>query len=152
MPLDDDALPSRVLAVDPGQKRIGLAVSDPFGNFAVGLDTLSNHPGKDLIPEFSAVCAQYNIRQIVIGLPLHMSGEEGTSAQQARNLAEQLQTGLNLPVELMDERLTSKIAEQSLRDLGIQSSKKRKDGLIDQAAAMRILQDYLDRRARQQRL
>jgi putative holliday junction resolvase len=144
----EETLPPRVLAIDPGQKRIGLAVSDPFGHFAIGLDTMSNHEGKDLLPEISAICQQYEVKQIVVGLPLHMSGEEGTSAQQARELAAMLSEGLSLPVELMDERLTSKIAEQSLRDMGIQGSKHRKKGVIDQAAAMRILQDYLDRKAR----
>jgi len=141
----DDDLPPRILGIDPGQKRIGLAVSDPFGNFAVGLDTISNHPGKDLTPELKAICDRYEVKTIVIGLPLHMSGDEGEKAQEARELARQLAEKLNLPVELMDERLTSKIAEQSLRDMGVQSSRHRKSGIIDQAAAMRILQDYLDR-------
>lgn len=143
--MSDETLPSRILAIDPGKKRVGLAVSDPFGNFAVGLDTLSNYDGKDLLPEMAAICRQYDVQQIVIGLPLHMSGEEGESAQQARALAEILSQGLNLPVTLMDERLTSKLAEQTLRELGVQSSRHRKSGIIDQAAAMRILQDYLDR-------
>lgn len=141
----DDDLPPRTLAIDPGQKRVGLAVSDPFGNFAVGLDTLSNHEGKDLIPELSAICRQYEVKTIVMGLPLHMSGEEGEKAQEARQLAALLFEKLSLPVELMDERLTSKIAEQSLRMQGVQSSRHRKKGVVDQAAAMRILQDYLDR-------
>jgi putative Holliday junction resolvase len=141
----DEDLPPRVLGIDPGQKRIGLAVSDPFGNFAVGLDTLSNHPGKDIIPELKAVCDQYEVKTIVMGLPLHMSGDEGEKALEARDLAQKITEALNLHVELMDERLTSKIAEQSLRLQGVQSSRHRKSGIIDQAAAMRILQDYLDR-------
>jgi len=141
----DDDLPPRILAIDPGQKRVGLAVSDPFGNFAVGLETLSNYEGKDILPELTAICQQYEVKTVVIGLPLHMSGEEGEKAQEARQLAQLIQEGLHLPVELMDERLTSKIAEQSLRMQGVQSSRQRKKGIIDQAAAMRILQDYLDR-------
>lgn len=146
---DEDALPPRVLAIDPGKKRVGLAVSDPFGNFAVGLETLRSYEGKDLIPELSAICAQYDVAHIVIGLPLHMSGEEGTGAQMARELGQTIETRIGIPVTLLDERLTSKIAEQSLREQGIQSSRHRKEGLIDQAAAMRILQDYLDRRKKQ---
>jgi putative holliday junction resolvase len=147
MSLDDD-LPPRILGIDPGQKRIGLAVSDPFGNFAVGLDTLSNHEGKSLIPEIAKICQQYDIKKIVLGLPLHMNGDEGVSAQKARELATILSEGLDLPVDLLDERLTSKIAMQTLRDQGISSSKHRKKGIIDQAAAMRLLQDYLDRQAK----
>jgi putative Holliday junction resolvase len=144
----DETLPPRILAIDPGKKRVGLAVSDPFGNFAVGLDTLANYEGKDLLPELIAVCDRYEVCRIVIGLPLHMSGEEGIAAQDAGDLAGILESGLNLPIDLMDERLTSKIAEQTLRDQGIASSRHRKSGIIDQAAAMRILQDYLDRSKR----
>jgi len=144
----DEQLPPRILGIDPGQKRVGLAVSDPFGNFAVGLETLSNYPGKDLLPELKTICQQYDVQRIVIGLPLHMSGEEGEKAQEARTLAQLVQEGLNLPVDMMDERLTSKIAEQSLRLQGIQTSRHRKSGIVDQAAAMRILQDYLDRQSK----
>jgi putative Holliday junction resolvase len=148
----EETLPPRILAIDPGKKRIGLAVSDPFGNFPVGLETISNHDGKDLLPELRAICERYEIKRIVMGLPLHMSGEEGESARLARELAATLEAGLGLPVDLMDERLTSKIAEQSLRDQGIQGSRHRKTGVIDQAAAMRILQDYLDRQTRVKRI
>jgi putative Holliday junction resolvase len=145
MSMDEDRLPPRIVAIDPGKKRIGVAISDPFGNFAVGLDTIANHAGKDLIPELSVICRQYEVARIVMGLPLHMSGEEGESARFAREMAAVLEAGLGIPIDLMDERLTSKIAEQSLRDMGIQSSRHRAKGIIDQAAAMRILQDYLDR-------
>src|ERR1043165_1636015 len=96
----DDNLPPRILGIDPGQKRIGLAVSDPFGNFAVGLETISNHPGKDITPELKAICDQYEVQTIVMGLPLHMSGDEGEKAQEARELAQQITDKLNLPVEL----------------------------------------------------
>ncbi|WP_373531447.1 Holliday junction resolvase RuvX [Vampirovibrio sp.] len=148
MSLEEDLLPRRILGIDPGEKRLGLAVSDPFGNFAVGLDTLSNYEGKDLLPELAAICDRYEIREVIIGLPLHMSGEEGISAQKARELGAILTEGLKVEVAFMDERLTSKMAEQSLRDMGIQSSRHRKKGVVDQAAAMRILQDYLDRKAK----
>ena len=144
----DDNLPPRLLGIDPGEKRLGLAISDPFGNFAVGLDTISNHEGKDLLPELAAICDRYEVHEIIIGLPLHMSGEEGISAQKARELGAILTEGLKVTVSFMDERLTSKMAEQSLRDMGIQSSRQRKKGVVDQAAAMRILQDYLDRKAK----
>lgn len=136
----------RVLAIDPGKKRVGLAVSDPFGNFSVALDTLSNYEGKDLVPELSAICKQYDVQNIVVGLPVNLKGEESIAAQSVRALGETLGAALKLPIEYMDERMTSKIAEQSLREMGIQSSRHRKTGIIDQAAAMRLLQDYLDRR------
>ncbi len=144
----EDALAGRILGIDPGKKRVGLAISDPFGNFAVGLATISNYPGKDLVPEILAICTQYDVERVIMGLPLHMSGEEGPSAVDARAFAGLLESALPCPIELMDERLTSKLAEQSLRAMGIQSSRHRGKGIVDQAAAMRILQDYLDRRSR----
>jgi putative Holliday junction resolvase len=145
--LGDDILSARVLAIDPGKKRIGLAMSDPFGNFAVGLDTI---PGTDLgdpLPLLKSLCERHEIAHLVIGLPLHMNGDEGDGAQQARELARQLEEELRLPVTLLDERLTSRIAEQALRDQGIQGSRRRKSGIIDQTAAMLLLQDFLGRRA-----
>lgn len=147
----DDDLPPRILAIDPGKKRIGLAISDPFGNFSVGLNTLSMHTGKDLAPELSIICKQYDVQHIVMGLPVNLKGEESIAAQAVRELGNQLETALQLPIEYMDERMTSKIAEYSLREMGIQSSRHRKTGIIDQAAAMRLLQDYLDRKKNQLR-
>jgi putative Holliday junction resolvase len=136
----------RVLAIDPGKKRVGLAVSDPFGHFAVGLDTLSNYEGKDLVPELTAICREYNVQSILLGLPVSLKGEEGIAAQAVRELGAVLEERLGLPVTYLDERMTSKIAERSLREMGIKSVQRRKAGMIDQAAAMRLLQDYLDRR------
>ena len=145
--MTDDLLPPRVLALDPGQKRIGLAISDPFGNFAVALDTIPGFKTENPIPKLTEICKQYDVAEVVIGLPLHMNGDEGEGATQARELADQLKTELNITVTLLDERLTSKIAEQALREQGVQSSKKRKSGIVDQTAAMLLLQDFLGRRA-----
>src|SRR5690606_11754442 len=92
----------RILAIDPGKKRIGLAVSDPFGNFAVGLDTLSNHEGKDLVPELSAICQRYDIQRIVMGMPVNLKGEESIAAQAVRSLGETLEAALKLPIEYVD--------------------------------------------------
>ncbi len=144
----EEELPPRVLAIDPGKKRIGLAVSDPFGHFAIGLDTLQTHARHDPVPAIAEVCRQYGVARLVIGLPLHLKGTEGEAAMAARALGEQLQSALGLPVDYFDERLTSKMAEATLREQGIQPSRHRQAGLIDQASAVRILQDYLDRRTR----
>jgi putative Holliday junction resolvase len=145
--MDEDNLPPRILAIDPGTKRMGLAVSDPFGNFAVGLETLHLNPKQDdPVPRLAAICEQYGVGRVVIGLPLHMSGQPGEGARLAGELARKVEAALNLPVELMDERLTSRLAEISLRRQNIQSSRHRKSGLVDQVAAMLLLQDYLDRR------
>lgn len=145
--MDDDNLPSRILAIDPGTKRIGLAISDPFGNFAIGLETLQVNPRLDPLPKLAAICEQYGVGRIVVGWPLHMSGASGESARLAEEFAKKAEAALNVPVELMDERLTSRLAEQALQQQNIQSSRHRKSGLVDQVAAMLLLQDYLDRRA-----
>jgi putative holliday junction resolvase len=145
--MTDDLLPPRVLAIDPGQKRIGLAISDPFGNFAVALETIPGFKMGNPIPKLEALCKQYDVADIVLGLPLHMNGDEGEGATQARELAQQLTDILKINVTLLDERLTSKIAERMLREQGVQASKKRKSGIIDQSSAMLLLQDFLDRRS-----
>jgi putative Holliday junction resolvase len=79
-----------------------------------------------------------------MGLPLHMSGEESPSSERARELAALVSSTLNIEVVFLDERLTSKIAENYLKEQGVGASKRRKHGQVDQIAAMQILQNYLD--------
>jgi len=134
----------RLMALDYGKKRIGVAVSDPLGNFAVGLDTIALSSRQNAITELREVCMQYNVEKIILGLPKHMDGREGTEAEAVRAFGDLLSEALNLPVDYLDERLTSVLAQQTLREQGIQGSRNK--GLIDQAAACRILQDYLDRK------
>lgn len=135
-------LVDRVLAIDPGEKRLGLAVSDPFGNFPVALDTL---PCKgDFLSALKGICDQYQVARIVMGLPLHMSGQESVSSERARALAEEITAFLQVEVVLFDERLTSKIAESILKEQGVKASSRRRKGQVDQVAAMQILQNYLD--------
>jgi putative Holliday junction resolvase len=136
----------RVLAIDLGEKRIGLAVSDPLGSFGVGLDTLDRKSEDQVLTALKALCDRYDVGRIIIGLPKNMNGTEGPKAEESREFAAWLESELpNIPIELMDERLTSRMAEASLRDQGIQPSRQK--GLIDQLAAQRLVQDYLDRQA-----
>lgn len=131
----------RVLGIDPGSKRIGLAISDPLGNFAIGLDTIAaaNNP----VEIIASLCSEKDIRQIVVGHPLHMSGDVGDKATQAQDFAKLLQEKTQLPVELLDERLTSVLAHQTLQAQGISPSKNKEK--VDQAAAVHLLQNYLDK-------
>lgn len=132
------------MAIDYGEKRIGVAVSDPLGMFAIGLETIDTPREKERLTQLAAYCQDYNVAKIIAGLPRHMSGEEGETAQKVRHFVSLFEAnGITCPVEFFDERLTSKIAEQTLRAQGVKPSKHK--GLIDEAAAMRILQDYLDR-------
>lgn len=135
---------SRILAIDYGDRRIGVAVSDPLGMFAVGLDTIDTPREKERLALLAEYCKQYEVSKIIAGLPKHMNGTEGESAEKVRHFVSLFEpAGIACPVEFLDERLTSVIAQQTLRAQGVKASKNR--GLIDQASAMRILQDYLDR-------
>jgi putative Holliday junction resolvase len=135
---------SRILAIDVGTKRVGLAVSDPLGMFAVGLETVEVQSKQQLLEQITAVCKKYEVATIVLGLPKHMDGREGPEAEKVRKLAERLQAMYpEGSIQFLDERLTSVMAHQTLREQGIKASRNK--GLVDQAAAKRILQDYLDR-------
>ena len=138
---DSSEIGHRILALDYGKKRIGVAVSDPFGNFAVGLDTLETH-SKTLLETLGKLCQEYTVTTIVLGLPKHMKGHEGIEAEAVREFGALLSDTLRVSVIYLDERLTSVIAQQELREQGVQGSRNK--GLIDQAAACRILQDYLN--------
>jgi putative Holliday junction resolvase len=135
------AFQSIILALDHGTKRIGLAVSDPEGRFALGLDTLVRVPGHDPVKDIEAICQQYAVTHLLIGLPKTLKGEEGTQAQKVRDFAAKLTRRLGLPVVFWDERLTSKLAEQDLRQQGIVPSRNK--GLIDQSSAKQLLSEYL---------
>ncbi|MBY0450695.1 MAG: Holliday junction resolvase RuvX [Cyanobacteria bacterium] len=139
-------LPSRVLALDLGKKRVGLAVSDPLGHFAVGLDTVTFRSPEQLAPMIQALVEKYDVKTLIVGLPVHLKGVEGSQAGWVRGVAEYLAAETGCQLVYLDERLTSVIAKQSLREQGIQPSrpKVRAQGLVDQVAAMRLLQDYMD--------
>lgn len=137
----------RTLAIDLGRKRVGLAVSDPFGNFAVGLDTLIRSAKVDPIAAIGKRCEEYGVVRLVLGLPINMDGTEGPKAKESREFAKTLEAALGLPVTLIDERLTSVIAQKTLREQGVQPSRKKE--WVDQEAAKILLQNYLDRQSRQ---
>ncbi|MGE0199792.1 MAG: Holliday junction resolvase RuvX [Candidatus Melainabacteria bacterium] len=143
--ISGDGTIGRVLAIDYGHVRVGLAMSDPLGMFAVGLETLNVTSLKDTLAHIQALCAEHGVVQLVLGLPKNMDGSEGPMAEKVRDFAERLTSETHLPVLFIDERLTSKLAEQTLRDQGIKASRNK--GLIDEAAARRLLQDYLDAKA-----
>jgi putative Holliday junction resolvase len=127
----------RVLAIDPGERRVGLAVSDPLGITAQGLDTFDKRAG-DLVAHIATLVRDYEITLVVVGNPLSMSGRESEGSVRAGALAEALRTRLSLPVELWDERLSSAEAQRVLK-----GSRAHK-GAVDRLAAVIILQGYLD--------
>lgn len=135
--------PGRVLAVDPGQRRVGLAVSDAGGTVALPLEVIP--ADKDVLKRIGEVAIQNLVDEIVVGLPLRLDGMEGPAADQARRLASDLERSLGLPVKLVDERLTTKAASRALHEAGVRERRGRK--VVDKIAATLLLQTYLDRRS-----
>jgi putative Holliday junction resolvase len=132
---------SRVLAVDWGTRRIGLAVSDPGGTLARPLDTLRVKSAADAARKVAEVARAEEAETILVGLPLHLPGDEGPSAERARRLGEAL-AALGFWVYYEDERLTSEDALRFLRERGERRPPKER---IDQVAALLLLQAFLDR-------
>ena len=130
-----------ILALDIGTKRIGVAASDPSNKIAFGLPTIVNDARKNVLEQLGRIIRQRNIEEIVLGLPLHLSGDENKNVQDVKKWKKIIETELNIRVETWDERLSTCFAEKSLLE-GDLSRKKRKK-LIDQVSAQIILQDYL---------
>ena len=134
----------RVLALDVGKKRIGLAVSDELGITAQGIDTLERARVRDDIEKLKSVIKHWNIRTLLVGNPLHMSGAESRQSEYTRKFAEVLEQRIGLPVIFWDERLTSREAERMMRDGG--ASLERRKKAVDRLAAVLMLESYLGHR------
>lgn len=135
----------RILAVDWGERRIGLAISDPTGVIATALPTLKVSGRSEALAGVAKVAAETEAECIVVGLPLLMSGERGSAAEAATAFAEALGARTQLPVETYDERLTSAMSQRRLHEAGVRTSRAREK--VDQGAALALLQSYLQRRA-----
>lgn len=132
----------RILAIDHGTVRVGLALSDDLELVASPLMTLANGPS--LIPEILRIVKQKQVARIILGLPMLMSGGRGAASERTERFADVLGKALphDVPIEFVDERLSSKTAERALKREGHVIDPK--DGLVDQLAATVILQDYLN--------
>jgi putative holliday junction resolvase len=139
------AVPRRVLGLDVGSKTIGMAVSDPLGITAQGLNTIRRKNKRLDFGQLERVIGQYQVTEIVVGYPLRMSGAEGSQAVKMQQFAEELRRRFELPVHLWDERLSSAQANRMLRETDL--SIKRRGEVVDRLAAVLILQSWLDRRA-----
>lgn len=137
---------ARILAIDYGQKRVGVAISDALGFLAVGLETLEGLNKQALLERLKALCLEHGVTQVVLGLPRTMDGREGPQAEKVRRFGDALVAALGLPLTYLDERLTTVLAHQALHAGG--KAPSRNKALVDQEAARRLLQDYLDSRAR----
>jgi putative Holliday junction resolvase len=134
----------RTLAVDPGAKRVGVAVSDPTGTIAQALTTLDAEPAVSLATRVADLAKAQDAGRVVVGMPRRMDGSYGPEAAAARKLADAIRKASGLPVELVDERLTTVAAERSLIAGGERRAKRRLS--VDRVAAAILLQSHLDRK------
>jgi putative Holliday junction resolvase len=135
---------ARILGMDVGSRRIGLAISDLLGITAQGLDTLHRQNKRADFAQLERVIREHDVAEIVMGLPLRMSGAEGIQAEKMQTFAEDIRRRFKLPVHLWDERLTSAQANRLLRETDM--SIKRRGAVVDQMAAVLILQSWMDAR------
>ena len=135
--------PGRVLGLDLGESRIGVAISDEGRRVAVPLGTVRTGAPQD-VKAIAAMVEENDASEVVVGLPLRLSGESGEAADHATRFAEALRAILKIPVALQDERLSTVEAERGLAAAGVRSRSRRR--VVDQAAAAIILQTYLDSR------
>ena len=131
----------RLLALDLGARRVGVAVCDELRLAVRPLPPLARAGWKQLLREIAALCQSFDAKGVVVGLPVNLDGTEGEAAQEARRIARNLSLSLSLPVHLQDERLTSRDAEQALRSAG--ATGPEVSARIDGEAAALILSDFL---------
>jgi putative pre-16S rRNA nuclease len=130
--------------LDVGSKRIGLAVSDLLGITAQGIETLHRQNKRLDFAQLENVISKYQVIEMVVGYPLRMSGAEGIQSEKMQRFAEELRQRFKLPVHLWDERLSSAQANRLLRET--EMSIKRRGQVVDQMAAVLILQSWMDAR------
>ena len=134
----------RILALDVGKKKIGLAVSDELGLTAQGIQTLQRTRIRDDVEALREVASRWNVHTLLVGRQLHMSGTESRQSEYTREFAERLRGALGLPLVYWDERLTSAEAERMLRAGGASLEQRKK--AVDRMAATLLLESYLENR------
>ncbi len=130
----------RILGIDHGDVRIGIAMSDETAFLASPLTTVQN--GKAAIDEIVALVVEHKVETIVVGLPLNMDGSCGSATKKVRKFSQKLAEKTSVPIFEMDERLTTVTAHHNLREAGLDGRQRK--GVVDMAAAQIILQDWLD--------
>ncbi|MDZ7372543.1 MAG: Holliday junction resolvase RuvX [candidate division KSB1 bacterium] len=140
-PTPDDGR-RRYLGIDYGTRRIGVAISDPLGLLAHPLTTLEGGSETSRLERLVEIIRQLDVQAVIVGMPLTMRGEEGKEAERARAFAARLAERIAVPIRAWDERLTTVTAQRKLRSAGRRPSRNRP--IVDQIAAVEILQSYLD--------
>lgn len=131
----------RILAVDWGERRIGLALSDPLGILATGLPTLEIRGEAEAVARVADTIREVGAESVVVGLPLTLAGRKGDSAQAAERFARLIGEASGVPVALFDERLTSALAQRRLHETGARTRGRK--GKLDQGAAVALLEGWL---------
>jgi len=134
--------PTRILALDPGTKRIGVALSDELGWTAQPLETFERKSLNVDVAHINELVRRHEVREIVVGMPIQLNGRVGPAAQSAQQFMEALQAAVGIPVVAWDERLTTKAAEQMLIEADV--SRKKRKGVVDRVAAALLLKSYLE--------
>ena len=136
----------RLLSIDPGEKRIGVAISDPLAITAQGLETIAFTEQEQALDRIAALCEEYGVEKLIVGNPLKLDGSRGKAAELAADLAHRLEQRTGLPVIMVDERFTSGSVEKILIADGTRRKKRR--AVRDKLAAALILETYLARMKR----
>jgi putative holliday junction resolvase len=136
---------ARVLAVDYGVRRVGIALSDPTATIAQPLTVLIRRAGKRApVQAVANLVAEHGVQHVVVGLPLTLAGDESDWTKEVRSFGEKLAERAGVGVTFADERLTSVAAERAVRSLGLKRREREQKERVDAAAAVLILQAYLD--------
>jgi putative Holliday junction resolvase len=133
----------RILALDHGTKRVGVAISDETATIAQPLEFLAAEPEPALLARIAEMVAARNVQEVLVGLPRNMNGTYGPAAEKARQFVAALEKVVSVPVKTWDERLTSVQANRFLIESGVRRDKRKQK--VDQTAAAILLQSYLDR-------
>jgi putative holliday junction resolvase len=138
---------ARILAVDFGARRVGLAISDPSATIAQPLTVLTRRAGKrPPVQAIADLAIEHDVSHIVVGLPLTLAGDESDWTREVREFGEKLGARAGVGVTFADERLSSVAANRAVRSLGLKKSEREQKDRVDTAAAILILQAHLDRR------
>lgn len=131
----------RILAIDYGEKRIGIAITDPLNIFAYALTTLENN--SKFFGELKKIISEYHVVKIIIGNPTKESGEDSKISGLVHRFKDEVLNNTGLPIELIDERYSSEIARQRVIEIVVSKKKRRDKSLLDKNSAAVILEDYL---------
>ena len=134
--------PGRILGIDYGEKRVGLAITDPLGITARGFNTIQNNNRKDLIKEILEIILSNDVNTVVVGMPYSLDGESGPMAESVKEFVRELELSAKVKIETWPEEFSSEDAKIELRKLGVDFSKNK--GEVDKMAAALILRSYLD--------